>query len=248
MGWPPDRAREILVGPLKGAPRSAQPVDAAGEVGVRIGRNGDPQNEAVGHNSRPVTPLQPRAVLFDLDGTLVDRDRAVASLARVPEAELRRAPGFRCRDEAETAVFLEWVTRRRGKAVDATAFRSEVARQIQPRQGAVELLTFLRARGVSLALVTNGGAGQLAKLRNAGLDGFFAEDAVWVSGLRGRAKPAPEPFLAMLSVLGASAHGSMFVGDDPETDIMGARSVGLATWQVGVDGDLVDLRRALCAT
>lgn len=54
-------------------------------------------------------------------------------------------------------------------------------------------------------------------------------DVVVVSGEVGWVKPSPKIFHAALSKLGLKAHQVVFVGDDSETDIKGARNVGMKT-------------------
>jgi HAD superfamily hydrolase (TIGR01549 family) len=54
-------------------------------------------------------------------------------------------------------------------------------------------------------------------------------DAVAVSGEIGWAKPSPKIFNHALSLLKSKPNQAVFVGDDPETDIKGAKNVGMKT-------------------
>jgi putative hydrolase of the HAD superfamily len=56
---------------------------------------------------------------------------------------------------------------------------------------------------------------------------FF--DVVVVSGEVGWVKPSPKIFRTALSKLGLKAHQVVFVGDDYETDIKGAKDMGMKT-------------------
>jgi HAD superfamily hydrolase (TIGR01549 family) len=54
-------------------------------------------------------------------------------------------------------------------------------------------------------------------------------DVIVISKEVGWVKPSPKIFHAALSELGLKAQQVVFVGDDPESDILGARNVGMKT-------------------
>jgi putative hydrolase of the HAD superfamily len=54
-------------------------------------------------------------------------------------------------------------------------------------------------------------------------------DVIVVSGEIGWVKPSPKIFYATLSKLRLKPHQVIFVGDDPETDIKGAKNIGMKT-------------------
>ena len=54
-------------------------------------------------------------------------------------------------------------------------------------------------------------------------------DAVVISADLGRRKPVPAVFRSALEQLGAAAETTLFVGDDPQDDIEGAKAVGMRT-------------------
>jgi putative hydrolase of the HAD superfamily len=57
-------------------------------------------------------------------------------------------------------------------------------------------------------------------------------DVVLISEAAGFVKPDPRIFAAALAALDVEASAAAFVGDDPETDISGARESGLfAIWK-----------------
>lgn len=91
------------------------------------------------------------------------------------------------------------------------------------------VLSAVRDRGLSTALITNGPSGlQRGKLATAGLDGF---DAVLVSGEVGHRKPQREIFELALARLGVAAAEALHVGDNQVADVAGARGAGLvAVW------------------
>lgn len=64
-------------------------------------------------------------------------------------------------------------------------------------------------------------------MRRDGLLSYF--QVLTFSDELGTAKPKPEPFLHTLAQLDASPHEAAHIGDLPETDLRGARDVGMKT-------------------
>lgn len=92
--------------------------------------------------------------------------------------------------------------------------------------GVPEALERLRARGIRLALVTNGSSElQWAKVRRFDLQPLFA--GVFVSGDLGYGKPDPRVFAKALAAVGAAPAQAWMVGDDLHLDIAPARALGL---------------------
>ena len=70
---------------------------------------------------------------------------------------------------------------------------------------------------------------QSRKIDASGLRGLV--DAVVISEELSVAKPAPRIFEHAMAMIGAAAADSLFVGDNPEADILGAKGVGMqAAW------------------
>jgi len=88
----------------------------------------------------------------------------------------------------------------------------------------------LEAAGLKLGVVTNGPYDlQCAKLDASELRGYFG--AFLVSRQVGILKPDPRIFTLVLAELGARPEESVFVGDTPKTDIVGAHAAGMrAVW------------------
>ncbi len=108
-------------------------------------------------------------------------------------------------------------------------YMAERRARYQPFPDALQVLREL-GQTFRLGLVTNGpGDLQYDKLDVAGLKGCFG--AVVVSREVGIAKPDPRIFAIALDRLGVSASDSVFVGDNPKTDIVGAHAAGIkAVW------------------
>ena len=99
----------------------------------------------------------------------------------------------------------------------------------KPFPDVIPALTELK-REFALGLVTNGPSDlQWEKLERAGLKDCFA--AIVISREVGVMKPDPRIFAIALDWLGAAASDSVFAGDTPRTDIVGAHAAGMkAVW------------------
>ncbi len=111
-------------------------------------------------------------------------------------------------------------------------------------------LAGLQGQGLRLGVITNSGtAFQLNTIRVLGIESYFS--AVLISEAEGIKKPEPAMFHRAVARLGVAANESMFVGDHPVVDVMGARSAGLhGIWKrddyweppAEADGVIDDLR------
>jgi putative hydrolase of the HAD superfamily len=101
---------------------------------------------------------------------------------------------------------------------------------VHPIDGARELIGTLRARGVPLAILTNGWS-PLQQKKIARALGPDAVERILVSDEIGAVKPDPAAFAALLQALGVSAEQAWYVGDNPRGDVGGALAAGLrAAW------------------
>jgi HAD superfamily hydrolase (TIGR01509 family) len=176
----------------------------------------------------------PAAVLFDMDGTLVDTEhlwwRAVTEVAdrlayRLTEADLPEVLG---RPVGHTAGYLHRTagaatTRARIARDLDDAFVARVAGDVRPRPGALRLLAELRDASVPAALVTASPRRVVdLVLRTLGADWFAltvaAEDTV-------RTKPAPDPYLTAAARLGVAPGDCVAVEDSPP-GLASARAAG----------------------
>jgi len=91
---------------------------------------------------------------------------------------------------------------------------------------AMEVLSTLKARGVRMALITNGFKEvQYRKLKNSGIDHFF--EAILISEEQGVQKPSPIIFKRALKAIDGIKSESIMVGDDFVNDIEGAMIFGI---------------------
>jgi phosphoglycolate phosphatase len=184
--------------------------------------------------------MMDRAVIFDLDGTLVD---TAPDLMRATNHVLARM-GRRAISLDEVRAFVGHGARAlitRGLAASGglpagfdvePVYREFVAYYAEHIcegstvfPGLVDLLDRLRAAGVGLGICTNKLEGLSVKLLEAlGLRSYFG--SVIGPDTLGISKPDPRPFAEAVSRLGLDAPMAVMVGDS-ETDILTARAAGV---------------------
>ncbi|MFI6324559.1 HAD family hydrolase [Nonomuraea sp. NPDC050556] len=168
-----------------------------------------------------------RAILFDLDGTLVD------TMASTPQAyaDTIRALGGPVVSPSDvvatwhigpTPVVLAHFLGRAATAEDVETFHDHVARgDVRPFPGVTELLGDLRDEGYLLGVYTSATRRAAAfKMRSAGIDlPLVAGDEVE------RPKPAPDGLELLCCLLGVAPSDSAYVGD-AQTDLQCAAAAG----------------------
>ncbi len=215
-------------------------------------------------NRRMDESAQPRAALFDIDGTLVDSNylhvdawsRAFAAVGHPVEAwRIHRAIGMDSAKLLETLLgddadrFGDDAKQQHGELYSAMAER------LRPLPGARALLRTLKERGVTVVLATSAPENELETLRRV-LDSDGSVDDFTSSADVATAKPEPDIVRVALERAGAEAHEAVFVGDavyDIEAagragvPAIGVRSGGVAIQElldagaVAVYDDVADL-------
>jgi HAD superfamily hydrolase (TIGR01509 family) len=102
---------------------------------------------------------------------------------------------------------------------------------VRPIAGARELVAQLRARGVPVAVLTNGWTPLQQKKIARALGDAAHGLTVLVSDELGAVKPARAAFDALVATLGVPLEHAWYVGDNPPGDVGGALAAGLrAVW------------------
>jgi N-acetyl-D-muramate 6-phosphate phosphatase len=177
------------------------------------------------------------AVLFDLDGTLVDSAPDMAhtvnlmrksrGLAAVP-LELVRAhvsSGARGMIGAAFGVKPEHAEFRAMRDEFLDLYGDNLCIRTRLFPGMIELLDSLEARGIAWGVVTN----KYERFARPIIDqlGLGARAAVVVGGdTCERAKPFPDPLLFAAQAMGVAPARALYVGDD-ERDVQAARAAGM---------------------
>lgn len=180
-----------------------------------------------------------RAVLLDLDGTLLDTapDLAAAANAMLQELELPRLDDGVVRDFVGQGIgvlvarCLQAVgqpqaaeTHERALGVFSRHYELTNSRSSREYPGVREGLAAMRAGGYALACVTNKAARFTTPLLDATeLSAYF--DCVITADAVGKRKPHPEPFLAACRALKVEPGEAVVVGDSAN-DAQAAKAAG----------------------
>ena len=207
---------------------------------------------------------EPRAIFFDMDGTLLDWQAGMeeswlaACEAGCPDLAaditasalydavrekrdwfwahpVHRIEGRMDLDRASRIIVTEAVTALGIDAPDVAAaiaadYRARRDKQIVLYPGALDVLEHYRARGIKMALITNGNAiSQRRSVERFGLARYF--DCVIIEGEFGAGKPDQRVFLHALDSCGVEPAKTWMVGDNLEADIAMPVQLGMhAVW------------------
>lgn len=184
-------------------------------------------------------------VIFDLDQTLLDRDQ---SLKHFLKRQWQRHEGLQNIPQPDFQTkFLEldsngkvWKDAVYQRLIDQFSVRGISASKLLEEYvltfadnavlfpGVNEVLQELKGQRKMIGMITNGRTQlQSSVIKASGLEPYF--DAVLISESEGVKKPEPEIFQSCLSRLGLPASSCVFIGDDPQSDILGAHKAGMKT-------------------
>ncbi len=196
-----------------------------------------------------------QAVLFDLDGTLIDSEpdlaaaadalRVARGLDSLPLAQYRPMAGAGARGMLGVAFGMT------PEHPEFNALREEffcnyercMTLRTQIFDGVPELLQVFEAREISWGVVTNKAERFTLPLTRA-IPMFKTAGAIVSGDTTAHAKPHPEPLLEAARRLGVAASRCVYVGDD-ERDIVAGLAAGMVTVAVtyGYLGQQADTSR-----
>ena len=193
--------------------------------------------------------LDVRAVVFDLDGTLLDRRQSFEQFVRVQWKRFgsvlgtvdqeqyvqtlveRDRDGYAPRNELFTGTIAQFEFPPALAETLLNDYRAGFPCACVLFPDAAQTLSALSAAGRKLGLITNGSVRmQRAKLASLALSPVF--DTILISDAEGISKPQPQIFHRALERLNVDPAHAVFVGDHPEVDVAGARAAGMrAIWR-----------------
>lgn len=185
-----------------------------------------------------------QAVLFDLDGTLLNREASVVSFIDDQYKRMHGSLGHIPKDVyAERFIELDsrgyvWKDRVYARLIQEfdiehttmelllddyiTYFRFHCI----PFSGLHSMLESLKQQGVKLGIISNGKEKfQMDNIKALGIEKWF--DVILISESENLRKPDPRIFARGLARLNVLPPHSLFVGDHPTTDVEAAKKAGM---------------------
>ncbi|MGG0486966.1 HAD family hydrolase [Priestia aryabhattai] len=201
-----------------------------------------------------------KAVIFDLDGTLLDRDSSLKhfiqdqyeryskELAHIPKQkyisrfiELDQK-GYVWKDKVYQQLLNEYDLSNLTWEEMLDDYLHYFPAHCVPFLHMEHVLKELKKKGLLLGMITNGFTDfQWINIKALRIDHYF--DTILVSEQEGIKKPHKDIFLRALKALDVSAEESVYIGDHPENDVLGARGAGIhAVWKKDAffDGSFTD--------
>ncbi|WLD92302.1 HAD family hydrolase [Alkalihalobacillus sp. AL-G] len=189
-----------------------------------------------------------KAVIFDLDGTLLNRDASVRKfiddqydryikwVGHVPKKEYTSrfieldCQGYVWKDKVyqqlidDYNIDLLWEVLLRDYVVQ---FKNHCV----PFVNLIPMLERLKSTSIEMGMITNGnGQFQMDNIIALGIEPYF--NTILVSEWEGIKKPDPQLFIKSLKQLNVEPDECIFVGDHPINDVKAAKNVGMkAVWK-----------------
>ena len=185
-----------------------------------------------------------KAVLFDLDGTLLNRDKSVELfineqyerlhkfLSHIPkERYVSRFIELDCRGYVwKDKVYQQLIEEFQVSSLTSEELLQDYLNEFQHHCVAfphiIEMLELLKSQKIALGMITNGyGQFQMNNIKALKIAEYF--DVILISEWEGIKKPNPQIFLKAMEKLNVQPSESLFIGDHPENDVKAARNVGM---------------------
>lgn len=185
-----------------------------------------------------------KAILFDLDGTLLNRDKSVAifindqyerlyeRLSHIPKEQYVSrfieldCHGYVWKDKVYQQLIDEFNISKVTWEELLRDYVDEFKHHCVAFPHIQEMLQELKNNKIALGMITNGyGQFQMDNIKALKIDKFF--DVILVSEWEGMKKPNPQIFMNALEKLNVAASESLFIGDHPENDVKAAQKVGM---------------------
>lgn len=185
-----------------------------------------------------------KAVLFDLDGTLLNRDKSVELfinkqyerlyelLSHIPKEQYISRfieldnHGYVWKDK----VYQQLISEFNIPFVTWEELLQDYVQQFKHHCVGFphihKMLEELKNNKIALGMITNGyGQFQMDNIKALDIEKYF--DVILVSEWEGIKKPNPQIFMNALEQLNVEPSESVFIGDHPENDVKAAQNVGM---------------------
>ncbi|MCH1625261.1 HAD family hydrolase [Ferdinandcohnia quinoae] len=185
-----------------------------------------------------------KAIIFDLDGTLLNRDASVVKfieeqyerlndvLGYIPKEEYIKRfieldyRGYIWKDKVYQKLTQEYNIRKISWETLLEDYLATFKNHCVPFPNLIHMLEELKKRSIRLGMITNGfGQFQMDNIKALGITDYF--DSIIISETEGLRKPNPAIFHRALNRLGIDASESIFVGDHPDNDVAASMNVGM---------------------
>lgn len=196
-----------------------------------------------------------KAVIFDLDGTLLNRDASVETFIESQYERLKNCLGhiskelyisrfieLDCRGYVwKNKVYQQLITEFNIKGITWEQllhdYLAEFKKHCIPFPNLNSILEALKKQSILIGIITNGmGQFQMDNITALGIEKYFK--TIVISEWEGVKKPNPEIFEKALKQLNVLANESVYVGDHPENDVIAAGKVGMKTiWKKDIQWD-----------
>ncbi|TMU87506.1 HAD family hydrolase [Bacillus sp. BHET2] len=185
-----------------------------------------------------------KAAIFDLDGTLLNRDASVQQfitnqyerlhkwLNHIPETsyiqrfiELDQR-GYVWKDKVYKQLIEEFKITELTWEEMLDDYLREFRNSCVPFPHLHQMLDELKSANIKLGMITNGfGRFQMDNIIALEIKAYF--DEILISEWEGIKKPDPELFQRALERLNLESSECIFIGDHPQYDVSGAQQVGM---------------------
>ncbi|MED5103592.1 MULTISPECIES: HAD family hydrolase [Niallia] len=185
-----------------------------------------------------------KAIIFDLDGTLLNRDASIEmfvdcqydrlniELGHIPkDTYIKRfieldQRGYVWKDKVYQQLAAEFEVKEITWEELLQDYLSQFKNHCMPFPNLKKMLEGLKSQNLLLGMITNGfGQFQMDNLKSLQIEKYF--DVILVSEWEGIKKPDPRIFNKALNILNVQANEAIFVGDHPENDVLAAKKVGM---------------------
>lgn len=190
-----------------------------------------------------------KAVIFDLDGTLLNRKESLENFINEQYERLHHLFSSIPKDKFisrfleldnngyvwKDKVYEQLITEFNLSQVSWEMLLQDYLEQFKYHcvgfPHIVDMLEDLKNNNIALGMITNGFTRfQLDNIEALGIEKYF--QVILVSEAEGMKKPNPEIFLKALSKLEVKPSESIYIGDHPKNDVEAAQTIGMkAIWK-----------------